>query len=124
MLRSLFNPGASAGTMIIDARSYESADDSVTTIAIKKSAIMPFDVNHLWPLITHSSPFSSAVVFNRVGSEPAVSGSVIENADRILPSSSGCNQRVFCSSVPKWARISELPESGAWVPTTIGHQTV
>src|SRR2546430_16302856 len=100
MLRTFFSPGASAGTMIIDARSYASADGSVTTIAIKKSAIMPFEVNHLWPLITHSSPFSSAVVFNRVGSEPAVSGSVIENADRILPSSSGGHQPYLGSPAP------------------------
>ena len=108
--------------MIIDARSYASAFGSVTTIAIRKSAIMPLDVNHLWPLITHSSPSSSAVVESSVGSDPAVFGSVIENAERILPSSSGCSQRFFCSSVPKWARISEFPESGAWLPNTIGPQ--
>ena len=89
MLRTFFNPGASAGTMIIDARSYGPASGSVTTIAIRKSAIMPLDVNHLWPLITHSSPLSTAVVDINVGSEPALSGSVIENAERILPSSSG-----------------------------------
>ena len=123
MLRTFFRPGVSAGTMIIDARSYASAFGSVTTIAIKKSAIMPFDVNHLCPLITHSSPSSSAVVESRVGSDPAVFGSVIENADRILPSSSGRSHRSFCSSVPKWARTSELPESGAWLPKTIGPQT-
>src|SRR2546430_7431922 len=29
-------------------------------MAIRKSAIMPLDVNHLWPLITHSLPFSTA----------------------------------------------------------------
>src|SRR5437764_1408410 len=62
MLRTFFNPGASAGTMIIDARSYGSASGSVTTIAMRKSAIMPFDVNHLWPLMTHSSPSNTAVV--------------------------------------------------------------
>src|SRR5438876_1042308 len=62
MLRTFFKPGVSAGTMIIDARSYVSAFGSVTTIAIRKSAIMPLDVNHFWPLITHSSPSSSAVV--------------------------------------------------------------
>src|ERR1700693_6277469 len=81
---------------------------------------MPLDENHLCPLITHSSPSSTAVVESRVGSEPAVFGSVIEKADRIFPSSRGCSQRFFCASVPKWARTSELPESGAWLPKTIG----
>src|SRR5712692_5272214 len=124
MLRSFFKPGASPGKMIIEARSYASACGSVTSIAIRKSAIMPFDVNHLWPLMTHSSPSSTAVVDSRVGSEPAVLGSVIEKAERILPSSSGCSQRFFCASVPNSARISELPESGAWLPKTIGAHTL
>src|SRR5216684_3901843 len=83
MLRSFFKPGASPGTMIIEARSYASACGSVTTMAIRKSAIIPFDVNHLWPLITHSSPSSTAVVESIVGSEPAVLGSVMENGGRI-----------------------------------------
>ncbi len=85
---------------------------------------MPFDVNHLWPLITHSSPSSTAVVESVVGSEPAVFGSVMENAERIWPSRSGWSQRFFCASVPKWASTSELPESGAWLPKTIGAHTV
>src|ERR1700687_286496 len=109
MLRSFLSPGAPAGTMIIDARSYGPASGAVTTIAIKKSAIMPLDVNHLWPLITHSSPLSTAVVESDVGSEPALSGSVMEKAERILPSSRGCSHCFFCASAPEWARDSELP---------------
>ena len=93
-------------------------------MAIRKSAIMPLDVNHLWPLITHSLPFSTAVVESKVGSEPALSGSVIEKADRRRPSSSGCSHRSFWAGVPKWARISEFPESGAWLPNTIGAHTL
>ena len=53
MLRTRLRPGVSVGTMIIDARSHRLASGSVTTMAIRKSAIIPFDVNHLWPLITH-----------------------------------------------------------------------
>ena len=75
--------------MIIDARSYGPASGSVTTIAIRKSATIPFDVNHLWPLMTHSSPSSTALDESKVGSEPAVFGSVIEKADRSRPSRSG-----------------------------------
>ena len=95
MLRSRLTPGVSPGTRIIDARRYGLSSGSVTTMTMKKSAIMPFDVNHLWPLITHSSPRSSAVLQRSVGSEPAVFGSVIENADRIFPSSNGCSHCFF-----------------------------
>ena len=43
---------------------------------------------------------STALVVRLRGSEPAFSGSVIENPDSIVPSTSGSNQRCFCSSVP------------------------
>src|SRR5229473_2800312 len=85
-------------------------------MTIRKSAIDALDENHLWPLITHSSPSRTARVCSSVGSEPAVSGSVIEKADFRSPASSGWSQRSFCSGVPARARISELPESGAWLP--------
>jgi hypothetical protein len=62
---------------------------------MKKSARFPFDVNHLWPLITHSSPSRRAVVFIERGSEPAESGSVIENPDSIFPSISGSSHLRF-----------------------------
>src|SRR5436305_866251 len=52
-------------------------------MSTRKSADEPFDVNHLWPLITHSSPSRTALVLSRVGSDPAVSGSVIEKAVRL-----------------------------------------
>ena len=45
-------PGVSAGTMNIEARSCGAASGSVTAITIRKSAIDPFEVNHLCPLRT------------------------------------------------------------------------
>ena len=48
-----------------------------------------------------------------VASELATSGSVIANAERISPSSSGISQRSFCSAVPNWCSTSMLPVSGA-----------
>ena len=48
-----------------------------------------------------------------VASEDATSGSVIENADRIRPSSSGSSQRAFCSGVPNSESSSMFPVSGA-----------
>src|SRR5215469_6763729 len=48
-----------------------------------------------------------------VASDEATSGSVMQNADRISPSSSGRSQRCFCSSVPNSASTSMLPVSGA-----------
>ena len=108
--------------MIIDARWCGGASGSLTTMAIRKSAPMAFELNHLWPFITHSSPSSTAVVLSRVGSEPAFSGSVIEKAETSSPSRSGKSHRRFCSSVPTRARISPLPESGAWLPKIQGAQ--
>ena len=55
-----------------------------------------------------------------MGSEPALSGSVIEKQERISPSSSGVSQRSACSGVPCSARISMLPVSGAEQLKTIG----
>ena len=89
-------------------------------MTMRKSAIEALEENHLWPLMTQPSPSRTARVRSWVGSEPAVSGSVIEKADFRSPASSGCSQRSFCSSVPASARISELPESGAWLPNALG----
>ena len=48
-----------------------------------------------------------------VASDDATSGSVIENAERIVPSSSGSSQRSFCSGVPNSDSSSMFPVSGA-----------
>ena len=119
----MFSPGVPFGTMIIDMPSYGETSGSVTSITIRKSALDPFDVNHLWPLMTHSSPSRTVRVQINVGSAPAP-GSVIENALRISPARSGFSHRSFCSSVPYSPRISLLPESGAWLPNTLGAMSV
>src|SRR3954452_17699359 len=120
MSRTMFTPGVSAGTMIIEARWCGRASGSVTAMTIRKSAIEPFVENHLWPLMTNSSPSRTARVRSVVGSDPATPGSVIENADFRSPASSGSSQRSFCSGVAAIARISLLPESGAWLPNAFG----
>ena len=76
--RTMLNPGASVGTSIIDARWCGGASGSVTTMTIATAAPRAFVVHHFRPLITHSSPSRRARVARPVGSEPAVSGSVIE----------------------------------------------
>lgn len=49
-----------------------------------------------------------------VASEDATSGSVMQNADRISPSSSGRSHRSCCSGVPNSASSSsKFPVSGA-----------
>ena len=113
-------PGASASMISIEARWCGLASGSVTAITIRKSAIEPLDENHLRPLITQSSPSRVARVCSSVGSEPAVSGSVMLKADFRSPASSGYRYRSFCSGVPAIARISELPESGAALPNISG----
>ena len=120
MSRRICTPGVPTGTISIDARWYFCASGSVTAITIRKSATDAFEENHLRPLMTHWSPSSTAVVSSSVGSEPAVCGSVIENADLRSPASSGYSHCCFWSSVPASARISELPESGAALPNTTG----
>src|SRR5512142_3013386 len=55
----MVTPGVSFGTMIcviLPLRSAGPSGSSVRHITMKKSARLPFEVNHLWPLITHSSP--------------------------------------------------------------------
>ena len=48
-----------------------------------------------------------------VASDEATAGSVMAKADRISPSSSGCNHCSCCSGVPNMVRISMFPVSGA-----------
>ena len=83
------------------------------------SATDPFETNHLWPLITHSSPSRTALVAMRVGSAPARNGSVSANALEMSPRRLGRSQRSFCSSVAPWASSSMLPLSGACTPKIV-----
>ena len=85
-------------------------------MTMKKSASIPLDVNHLCPLITQSSPSRTASVWIERGSDPALSGSVIENPDCMVPSMSGRSHLRFCSSVPYLTRMVALPELGAAMP--------
>ena len=78
----------------------------------QRSRIAPV-VHHLRPLSTYSSPSRSIRSWMFVASELATSGSVMANAERISPSSSGRSQRSFCSSVPNCVSTSMLPVSGA-----------
>jgi hypothetical protein len=94
--RTISNPGDDSGTMNALLRACAiSASGSVRAMTIAKSAPCAPDVNHLWPLMTHSSPSCTALVWICVGSEPATSGSVIEKHDRIVPSQSGRNHFSF-----------------------------
>ena len=76
-------------------------------------------MNHLWPLITHSSPSGTAVVPITVGSEPALNGSVSAKALEISPRRLGHSHRSFCASVAPCASSSMLPLSGAWTPKMV-----
>ncbi|CAB4937853.1 unannotated protein [freshwater metagenome] len=49
-----------------------------------------------------------------VASLLATAGSVMTNADRIVPSRRGLSHASFCSAVPNRCRVSILPVSGAW----------
>jgi hypothetical protein len=115
----MFTPGVSVGTTNIDARRRGGPSGLVTAMTMRKSATDPFDVNHLCPLITYSSPTRSARVESSVGSAPAP-GSVIEKALRSRPSSSGCIHVRFCSSFAPRASSSAFPESGALLPKIDG----
>lgn len=77
-----------AGTTNIDMLVCAGASGSVTAMTIRNSAHSAWEENHFSPLMTHSSPSSTAVVRKPVGSDPPC-GSVIEKHDTISPSTSG-----------------------------------
>ena len=70
-------------------------------------------VHHLRPLRTYSSPSRSIRSSMFVASDDATAGSVIPNAERISPASSGFSQRSWFSGVAKCENTSMLPVSGA-----------
>ena len=76
-LRTISTPGVCRSTTNIDILRWRSTSGSVTASTIRKSAKLACEENHFSPLITHSSPSSSALVTKPVGSEPP-RGSVIE----------------------------------------------
>ena len=78
------------------------------------------EMNHLWPLMTHSSPSGYADVWMSVGSDPATSGSVMAKHDHVVPSHSGRRYFSFWASVAQWSSVCMLPSSGAWQFRTHG----
>src|SRR5690606_15536106 len=78
------------------------------------------DDHHLRPFKTISSPSMTAVACILVASLEATSGSVIQNTERILPSSKGLNHCCFCASEPYRHNTSMLPLSGALQLNTVG----
>ncbi len=108
--RSTFTPGVSSGTSTIVCRWWRSMPGSSSRFsgvsrrpmktAIRHSGCpTPVD-HHLRPLMTTSSPWTTAVASMLVASEDATSGSVIVNAERISPASSGSSHCARCSGVP------------------------
>ena len=71
----------------------------MTMKTLQRSARAP-EVNHFLPLSTYSSPSRSMRRPMLVASDEATSGSVIENAERISPSSSGASQSRLTFSEP------------------------
>ncbi len=67
---------------------------------ISQRGWVAFVVYHFRPLITYSSPSRTIELSMLVASLEATAGSVIANADRISPASSGDNHRSCCSGVP------------------------
>src|SRR6202023_709475 len=77
----------------------------------------------LRPLTTHSLPSSRQLVFIIEGSEPAplsAEGSVMKNAERASPDTSGARKRAFWSGVATLPSRYILPSSGAMVLQALG----
>src|SRR3954463_12556791 len=72
--------------------------------------------------MTYSFLFLIIFVWILVASDEATAGSVIRNAERILPSSSGSHHCFTCSGVPYLSSVSMLPVSGAEQLNTSGAQ--
>src|SRR5699024_11554409 len=63
------------------------------------------------PLLPHPPPHCCPLALH--DALPISAGSVMANADRISPSSSGVSHFSLCASDPKTVRTSMLPVSGA-----------
>ena len=71
------------------------------------------EVHHFLPLITYSSPSLTIDDSILVASDEATAGSVIANAERIVPSSNGFIHSSLTSSEAYLSKVSILPVSGA-----------
>lgn len=90
------------------------------TMKIVQSGCMAPEMYHLRPEMTYSSPSRRMCVVMLVASEEATSGSVIANAERISPASSGSSHCFFCRSSPNCASTSMFPVSGAAQLVAVG----
>ena len=80
----------SVGTTIIENGGVgDTSSGSVRHITVVYAARLAPVVNHLRPLITHSSPSSTAAVCSCVGSDDATSGSVMAKLGEISAATSG-----------------------------------
>ena len=86
--RTSFQPSAGRSTKnaVLAPREPGGTSGSVRATRIANCARRVFEMNHLWPLMIHSSPSFSARVSMSVGSEPATSGSVMAKHDMAVPS--------------------------------------
>ena len=107
--------------MNIDARWCGRASGSVTAMTMRKSAIDALEVNHLWPSMTHSPRLvehGARLQQRRVGAGAVGLGhrerrAQVAGQQRVQPA-------LLLLLLPASARISELPESGAWLPKALG----
>ena len=97
--RTISTPGVSVGTMNIEARCDGAGvgvgdghdDQEVGDRAVRGEPLVPVD--HPVLAVAHARACAAAS-----GPSPGVSGSVMQNALRRSPASSGCSQRSFCSA--------------------------
>src|SRR6202158_5689743 len=111
----MWMPAESRGTRIIDCCRCFGALGSVLPMKInslQRSSPAP-EIHHLRPLTMKSSPSRTIDASMLVASEEATAGWVMAKAQRIDPSSNGSSHFRFCAGVPKRAKVSILPVSGA-----------
>ena len=121
-MRVMVTPGASNGTSTIVCCWYLCAvgsDKPIKMATLQFGWPMPV-LHHFLPFSTMSSPASVMVACMLVASLEATSGSVMQNAERISPASSGVSHCSFWASLPYFQMTSILPVSGALQLNTSG----
>jgi hypothetical protein len=123
--RTSFQPSEGMSTKKAELAAWGSSGScSVRAIKMAKFELRAWLMNHLCPLMIQSSPSRTAVVWIRVGSEPATSGSVMAKHERARPSHSGTRYFSRCSGVAQWSSVCMLPSSGAWAFSANGPKRV
>src|SRR5664279_1362419 len=116
-LRPRSKPSAPRSTAISE-KPMAPASGSVLHTTRTKSALMPFVMKVLDPLMTYSSPSLTAVVWMPCRSDP-VPGSVIAMAVIISPEQNVGNQRAFCSSLQYLSRYPDTRSVWIAKPTPL-----